>query len=328
MKKIILLLAIFISSGFTNDTSSFNSIEEKACFNKEIGLCYEVAVKYLIPDNYYNLDIDKGLEVANFACSNNDITSCGLLSTFYMNYSIFQDKNKSMSYMKKACDLGGYEACMTIAFHYYYGDMIVEKDEKEFAKYIDKSCEFGVLYACTLMATFYENGDIYSKNETKRDEYLNKSCTDGQSVKNMSGCITIMKIFDNQEKALNTKIYNEEIQQKYYNKVKNMIKNANFDAYLGEALELSAFAYKKFMSNKTDENKQEFLELHALLCKDGFSFSCIFEAYTKDDKEKAKELVYENDILAIYAVNSFLYGNLVQQDIKFVEEVSREMCDT
>jgi len=127
-------------------------------------------------------------------CLKGNAEECVTLGLDYLKgRGVTKDKDKSMSYFQKACDLKDGLGCNNLGMSYRWLG-----DKENTLKYMDKSCmELDYKKACSLLGKLYFFGVSkekfkikIEKNEEKYLKYVGKSCDLGET----SDCYKVQKI--------------------------------------------------------------------------------------------------------------------------------------
>ncbi|KAA8709557.1 tetratricopeptide repeat protein [Helicobacter canis] len=109
-------------------------------------------------------------------CGLNDMLSCGMLGTLFLD----ENDKQAFRFYDKACNGGLGLGCFQVGVALYFGKMGVAKDLVKAKSYYRKGCELNYAAACFNLGFMYANGESVAKNETKALDLYEKACKLGE----------------------------------------------------------------------------------------------------------------------------------------------------
>ena len=116
-------------------------------------------------------DDDKKLKLVKKACDSGNKLDC--LTTTWHNDA--KDPKKGIEYLEKRCDAGESTDCGLLGTMYSDRE-VVKKDILKSAIYHDKACNLGEGLSCAMLAERYSKGDGVKMDATKAAVYYKKGC--------------------------------------------------------------------------------------------------------------------------------------------------------
>jgi len=165
----------------TPDEKRAFDLFDKACKAHEARGCFEEALSKFRqagkdPSQKTQLNAD-GMKLGEQACSYGDGYSCSMVGLWYQWGTLApKDLSKSVSLMKRSCDLGYSWGCLSLANDLILGDKGIAKDTAAASALLSRACESGNSAHCDRLGVAYQKGEIGPKDPQKALEAFDKAC--------------------------------------------------------------------------------------------------------------------------------------------------------